>query len=315
MKSSNVVGRATVRFVGSAGACALLAGLAGLTGCVRQDQWDDLNRTNQALRAQLQQAEDQREQDRRTLEELRRAAAAGQATADQMKALAEAERKAREAQEAKNAELMAKMGSLNFGGLDPQTDAALATLAERFPNILSYDPKRGMLRFASDLTFASGSFELTSEAQNTIGELGRILTSIPEASQYDISVVGHTDTQPVRATASRRFVNNTELSGFRAMEVRKALIAGGLPPERVEFAGFGENRPAVENSPNGNTPANRRVEVFLRPSTFGGLKATPISRPAGGTTAPARPAGTGRTPTEPAAPTGPKPRPSPEIMK
>jgi flagellar motor protein MotB len=299
------------------GVGALACAVAGGTGCVRQDQWDDLNRTNAALRAQLQQKEDQLEQERRQMEELRRAAAAGQATAEQMKQLAEAERRAREAQEAKNAELMAKLGGMNFGGLDPQTDAALAALADRFPNILSYDSKRGMLRFASDLTFASGSFELTGEAQNTIGELGRILTSIPEAGQYDVSVVGHTDTQPVRVTAARRFTNNTELSAFRAMEVRKALIAGGLPAERVEFAGFGEHRPAVENSANGNTPANRRVEVFLRPSTFGGLKATPITRPAGGATAPARPAaaggsGAGTTPT---APAGPRPRPAPEIMK
>lgn len=314
MKSRIVSGGTSKRTVVAIGTALLATVLASLTGCVRQDQWDDLNRTNQALRAERQQLADQLEQERRTMEELRRAAAAGQATAEQMKQLAEAERKAREAQEAKNAELMAKLGGMQFGGLDPQTDAALASLAERFPNILSYDPKRGMLRFASDLTFASGSFELTAEAQNTIGELARVLQSVPEASQYDISVIGHTDTQPVRSTTGRRFVNNTELSAFRAIEVRKALIAGGMPAERLEFAGFGENRPAVENSPNGNTPANRRVEVFLRPSSFSGLKATPIVRPTGGTTAPARPSnpGAGTTPTTPA---GPRPRPTPEIMK
>ena len=34
-----------------------------------------------------------------------------------------------------------------------------------------------------------------------------------------------------------------------------------------EFGGWGEFRPLVANSGNGNTPANRRVEIYLTPLT------------------------------------------------
>jgi chemotaxis protein MotB len=289
---------------------AVVAGAASvlpLVGCVNQDQWDEVRRANATLKAENQMLADQVRQQQEAAEALRRQALSAQAAAEAAQRQV-AERDAELARLRGEIEAMdARLRGLDFTGLDPVTDAALQNLASRFPNLLTYDSKRGMLRFASDLTFASGSFELTGEARAAVNELARLLRETPEAAGYDVSVVGHTDTQPVRAVAGRPFRNNVELSAFRAITVRNELVAGGLAAEKVEFAGFGEFRPAVENTPSGNTPANRRVEVYLRPSTFGGLRATPITRPAGASaspTAPARPA------TAPA-----RPRAEPDIMK
>ena len=80
---------------------------------------------------------------------------------------------------------------------------------------------------------------------------------------------------------------------FRALSVHNEPIANGLARHKVMFAGFGESRPAVANNPNGNTPQNRRVEVYLVKSTFGGLEATaPTAGPSGA--APAAPASPGK---------------------
>lgn len=49
----------------------------------------------------------------------------------------------------------------------------------------------------------------------------------------------------------------------------------GVAPDKMLAAGWGEFRPAVENNANGNTPQNRRVEIFLARSTATGLS-TPI---------------------------------------
>lgn len=52
----------------------------------------------------------------------------------------------------------------------------------------------------------------------------------------------------------------------------------GVQPSRMLAAGWGEFRPAVENAPSGNTPQNRRVEIFFAKSSGEGVPA-----PAGST--------------------------------
>jgi len=66
-----------------------------------------------------------------------------------------------------------------------------------------------------------------------------------------------------------------------------------VPPDKMMVAGWGEFRPAVPNSgPKGNTPQNRRVEIYLTRSTATSLGGE--AEPAGGaakpdtTTPPAR---------------------------
>jgi hypothetical protein len=41
-------------------------------------------------------------------------------------------------------------------------------------------------------------------------------------------------------------------------------VTDGISPTKVEASGWGEYRPMVANSANGNTLQNRRVEIFLR---------------------------------------------------
>src|SRR5262249_1366978 len=85
----------------------------------------------------------------------------------------------------------------------------------------------------------------------------------PSAQGYDIKIIGHTDTQVVRQLKGRDFKDNWELSAFRSISVMHEFTHMGVQPERIEIAGRGEFQPAVANLAKGNTPQNRRVEIFL----------------------------------------------------
>lgn len=245
-----------------------LAGLGlGLGGCVQQQSYDQLMEANRALKARNSELEEQNRQIQSTADALTgRNDASGRTMGDIQKQNAEL-RAALAAANERMAALDGRLGGLTFGPLDAATDAALQELASKYPGAVAYDSARGMLRFTSDVTFASGSFELSDQGRQTVGELGKILTQLPSAGQYDVQVVGHTDSQRVSGKGGRRFVNNDELSAFRAISVHTALVNAGMAKNRVMFAGFGESRPAVANAGNGNTPQNRRVEVYLVKTT------------------------------------------------
>jgi chemotaxis protein MotB len=177
--------------------------------------------------------------------------------------------------EAQLAALDARFAGLRFGDLDPTTDSALRELAAQYGDILEYDSARGMLRFKSDLTFASGSDQLNESVKGALGKLGQILNSA--AANYEVRVVGHTDTQRVRQLPGRSFKNNIELSAFRSISVRNYLVDNGVAPQRFEVAGRGEFDPIVANTGSGNTPQNRRVEIFLgRPMGGAGSSVTTV---------------------------------------
>ncbi len=173
-----------------------------------------------------------------------------------------------------------RLRTMKFGQLDPATDEALRNLAAQYPDLIVYDSDRGMIRFTSDLTFGSGSAEVTAQGRQSLGALGRILTS-GAAAEYDIRVVGHTDAQPIRAAAQRGHPTNWHLSVHRAIAVKDELTKMGVQNQRIEVAGRGEFQPAVPNNPNGNTPQNRRVEIYLvRPTRPSSAAAAPAATPA-----------------------------------
>lgn len=240
------------------GLCAL-----GLGGCVGQQPYDELRVENQALKARNQELLDANRALEDANRQLNSRGLGSAATLDEANRLIGDLRTQLARANDRIRSLDDQLRNLDIGRLDPETDAALQELASKYPNILSYDSERGMLRFTSDVTFASGSFDLTDGARRTIADLARILREVPSAGQYDIRVVGHTDTQRVSQRAGRRFINNRELSAFRSISVMNELATNGIAAGKIEIAGWGEDRPAQASGPNANVPGNRRVEVFL----------------------------------------------------
>jgi chemotaxis protein MotB len=133
--------------------------------------------------------------------------------------------------------------------------------------MVSFDESTGMLRFKSDLLFNSGSDQVQRGAVSSIKSLCSIM-NVPEAKDFDIVIVGHTDDVPIGKPATRaKHPTNWHLSVHRAISVLNLMTKNAIASQRVSVKGFGQYRPVEENKPKkkGN-PANRRVEIFVVPS-------------------------------------------------
>jgi chemotaxis protein MotB len=250
-------------------AAAFVATSAGLTGCVSQGEYDKLWETNRSLTDRLQQT--QASLDAASAQNASLSGSAGSASGVIGNLQGENQRLRDQLNQAMASmrDLEGRLGGLELSRLDPTTDRALANLAGQYPDLIVYDSERGMLRFASDLTFGSGSDQVQPGSAEALSRLATVLKS-NEASGYDIVVVGHTDSQRISAGTAQRHPTNMHLSAHRAISVRKVLGDQSVAWERIQAAGWGENRPTVANNRNGGTAENRRVEIYLVPSTFRG---------------------------------------------
>jgi outer membrane protein OmpA-like peptidoglycan-associated protein len=104
------------------------------------------------------------------------------------------------------------------------------------------------------VTFASGSAQLTPEAERALAPLGRALSS-RELAAFRFRIEGHTDT--VGDPAS-----NQALSERRAAAVREYLIAKfGVDAARLVAVGMGETQLLVPTPDETSSARNRRVQV------------------------------------------------------
>lgn len=108
----------------------------------------------------------------------------------------------------------------------------------------------------SDLLFASGVAQLSTDAQPVIRLLGETLHEFPN----DIRVEGHTDNVPIR---NSQFQSNWELSAARAANVVHLLTESGVNPKRLSVLAFGEYRPVLPNATADGRNANRRVVLTV----------------------------------------------------
>ncbi|MES1952353.1 flagellar motor protein MotB [Salinisphaera sp. S4-8] len=105
--------------------------------------------------------------------------------------------------------------------------------------------------------FALGSSELAPYIRDVLSKVGPKLNEFPNS----ITLTGHTDDLRF-ATGDRRY-SNWELSADRANAARRALIQGGMQPDkllRVIGAAATASRAGVESSA---APANRRISILV----------------------------------------------------
>lgn len=275
-------------------ACTLLiAGLSlGLGGCVDQKKYDSLADTAATSGARLESVNQENQTLATSLDLKQRRIDELEAEVGQLRSINNDLNGQISGIRSKQQSLVDELGNIRLTFLDPETDRLLAALAAQYPDLIRYDPARGMLQFMADLTFDSGSDQVKPQARQGLQRLAQILAG-SSASAYDVRLVGHTDSQrPTRS--ANRFPTNRHLSVARSIAVEEVLRTSGIPGSRVETSGWGEHRPVVENRASGGTPQNRRVEIFIVPGTGGMSGALPepaFTSPSGTSTtpAPARP--------------------------
>lgn len=247
-------------------AAAIAAGLllAVGSGCVQQDKYDNTVMSARTLKERLVAAERERDTANENLGTVRDQLAQARTTNESLRTQVDELNGDLETQADKYDQLLRRVSRLEFGPLPVELEEALGHLAAAYPELLTFDPDHGMLRFASDFTFDLGSAELKPDAAATIATLADTLNT-QEATVFEIRLVGHTDNVPVeRPRTLQKHPTNVHLSVHRAISVRDALVSAGVEPGRIQVAGYGEFRPIVPNGPKG-TADNRRVELLLVP--------------------------------------------------
>lgn len=126
-------------------------------------------------------------------------------------------------------------------------------LKRQMSDLQAKETERGMVLTLGDVLFNVNEAALAPEAARNIGKIASFLEKYPERTAI---VEGHTDSKGDDGY-------NLELSRERAWSVRQALVANGVPSQRISTQGYGESVPVSSNTTSAGRRQNRRVEVIF----------------------------------------------------
>ena len=158
-----------------------------------------------------------------------------------------------------------------FGGgtVDPmkETEKKIEEAIAKVPEIknsvqISSTPDGLKITITSQLLFASGKSDVLPGALSIINKMADEIISTGKYTL--VKLEGYTDDEPIRHIEN---MTNWDLSAARAISVLKIFENKGVPPEKLQAIGFGQNHPMVPNrDENGNAipenqAKNRRVVI------------------------------------------------------
>jgi OOP family OmpA-OmpF porin len=106
---------------------------------------------------------------------------------------------------------------------------------------------------ATKIFFETGSFNLLQQSYGPLNEVVHILIDNP---RIQLLIEGHTDNVGTPAS-------NQLLSENRARTVFAFLTSAGISVNRLQYRGFGQEKPIADNSSSEGRSKNRRVELKL----------------------------------------------------
>ncbi|AVI51619.1 hypothetical protein C5O00_10780 [Pukyongia salina] len=115
------------------------------------------------------------------------------------------------------------------------------------------------ISLSDKVLFRSGSYELSSRANEILGKVATVINSKPD---FEAMVEGHTDTVPYKSGV---LLDNWDLSVKRSTAVVRKLQELGVRPSQLIAAGRGEHVPLVDNSTAENRATNRRTKILVLP--------------------------------------------------
>jgi flagellar motor protein MotB len=121
----------------------------------------------------------------------------------------------------------------------------------------------GRIGISGAVLFATGSDQLHADGRALIKSLATPLRTYLAQRDEILMVSGFTDDRALVKGMS--FSDNWELSAQRALNVARALMAEGLPPDAVFAAAFGPQQPVASNDDAAGRALNRRVEIAPTP--------------------------------------------------
>jgi outer membrane protein OmpA-like peptidoglycan-associated protein len=161
----------------------------------------------------------------------------------------------------REAELRAQARELDRKDAELAVTEAELTAAEREARLLANEldevsvvnNERGTVLVLSDIMFDLDSADIKPGSARTLDEIAEFLI---DQDVDRLKIEGHTD-----ALGSENY--NESLSYERADAVRDALVARGVPRNRISMAGYGEDYPVASNDSASGRQLNLRVEIVL----------------------------------------------------
>jgi len=124
----------------------------------------------------------------------------------------------------------------------------------------------GRIGISGAVLFAVGSDQLHADGRALIKSLAVPLRTYLAQRDEILMVSGFTDDRGlITGKGAPKFADNWELSAQRALNVARALMAEGLPPDAVFAAAFGPQQPVASNDEAAGRALNRRVEIAPTP--------------------------------------------------
>jgi len=123
----------------------------------------------------------------------------------------------------------------------------------------------GSFYLSSNVTFAKGSAQLTSQGRGVLDRAASAITGFlsrrPDA-RGKILVEGHTDNDPI---ATPQFPSNWVLGSTRASNVVNYLVARGVPADRLGSVSYSDTQPIDPRQTREAKARNRRIQFDYRP--------------------------------------------------
>lgn len=124
----------------------------------------------------------------------------------------------------------------------------------------------GRIGISGAVLFAVGSDQLHADGRALIKSLAVPLRTYLAQRDEILMVSGFTDDRGlITGKGAPKFADNWELSAQRALNVARALMTEGLPPDAVFAAAFGPQQPVASNDEASGRALNRRVEIAPTP--------------------------------------------------
>src|SRR3954468_3448918 len=219
-----------------------------LTGCVSQEKYNALKLDRDGLSEQLAKSQTDASSARAEADSYKNQLALLNQNGGNLQGLISNLEQQNASLQAQNDELNRKYAeALNrpMGGqaLPAALSNELQDFANKNPDLVDFDAAHGIVKFKSDVTFASGSADVTPKAKEAIQRFAQILSS-PAASGYELLVAGHTDNQRVvnPNTLKAGHLDNWYLSSHRAITVSAELQKHNINPQRLGVVGYAAQR-------------------------------------------------------------------------
>ncbi len=170
------------------------------------------------------------------------------------------------AQSRKSQAEIAELGDQRDKVLRQAAESQVDTLRQQLADLQAQQTERGIVLTVGDVLFDVGLATLKPGAINEIVRLAQFLQENPDRR---VTIEGHTDSTGSLAT-------NLVLSQRRAEAVADALVAAGVPRQRITATGLGPDFPVANNATAAGRQQNRRVEVVIENAPPASAAATPM---------------------------------------